>query len=269
MLKTGPMNEQNRISLPEQLKLQVEILKRVRDFCDEHGLRYYLSNGTLLGAIRHDGYIPWDDDIDIEMPRPDFNRLIELFHDQENLALVAPGDPASRYYYVKIYDTRTVKVEAGIVYHNDYLGVDIDVFPLDGSAPQAEEYEATRDRVFDLFNWYATIRCGITGSLIDRLRVIYFMLCHNERACLKEANALCEQVPFDESLFATRYDQYTKGYRMSRDCYRTAIQKDFEGELFSIPVGYDSVLRAQYGDYMQLPPVEKRITHHNNAVFWK
>lgn len=258
------------ISLKEQLMIQLDILKSIRDFCDSHGLRYYLADGTLIGAIRHNGYIPWDDDIDIEMPRPDYNQLIELFQEQGHLQLVAPGDKLSRYHHIKIYDARTLKIENGVAYKDDYLGVDIDIFALDGSSPDNTEYEEMRDRIYKLYNWYTIIRCGMTGSLRHKIRVATYKMQHwNANNLIKEAVQLCEKYDYNTSKYATRYERYSKGFRVDKECYESTIMKDFEGELFAIPIGYDKVLRAQFGDYMQLPPEEKRVTHHNNNVFWK
>lgn len=260
--------DKREISFEEHKALQLEILKRVRDFCNQHGLQYYLSDGTLLGAIRHDGFIPWDDDIDIEMPRPDYNKLAEIFVDQPGLELVRPEDAKSRFHHIKICDTRTVKIESGVKYNNDYLGVDIDIFTIDGSPTDQEEYEQIRKEINKLYRQNSLIRCGFIGSIKHRLKVAaYRVLYGSPDALIQKAVSLCEKYAYDSSEYATRYGRYSLGYRVEKSCYTQAL-KEFEGEQFSIPAGYDTILKKIYGDYMQLPPEEERVTHHSNKVYW-
>ena len=118
-----------KLSLEECKKISLDILLDIRDFCDAHDITYYLSVGTLLGAIRHKGYIPWDDDIDIMMPRPDYKRLLDEYDGKYRILKPETG----RLYYAKAYDTSTVRYEPGVDYNKyDPIGVDIDIFPLDG-----------------------------------------------------------------------------------------------------------------------------------------
>lgn len=120
------------ISFEEMKKVELEILSFFADFCETHNLRYFLAYGTLIGAIRHKGFIPWDDDVDIQMPREDYDILISLFNigNDSPYRLISPLEKQSCYTIVKIIDTRTIKIENGI--KNDPLGIDIDIFPLDG-----------------------------------------------------------------------------------------------------------------------------------------
>ena len=96
------------ISVEEHKKIMLEILLYFDKFCKEHNLRYYLADGSLIGCIRHQGFIPWDDDIDLEMPRPDWLKLKELFVDQGPYVLCTPFDKDSRFHFSKIYDSRTI-----------------------------------------------------------------------------------------------------------------------------------------------------------------
>ena len=132
-----------RISFEEAKRVELDILLHVAKFCDEHGLRYFLAYGTLIGAVRHKGFIPWDDDIDIQMPREDYEKLLELYpkeNTDEKYFLLAPEMKGAHHPYAKIIDTRTVKKELGAKKNNP-LGVDIDVFPLDGQPDGDKEFE--------------------------------------------------------------------------------------------------------------------------------
>lgn len=258
------------ITFEENKKIQMEILKYFDQFCSANHLTYYLSDGTLLGAIRHKGYIPWDDDIDVEMPRDDINRLRKLFVNQGNYQLVFPTDPDSRYHCTKIYDRRTVKIEDGIRYKNNYLGIDIDIFALDGSAEDQAEYEKDRKTVNDLYNRACAIKSGCTGSLRHRCKVVLYRLLYGSpEKMMKRALEICERHNYVQGKFATRYGRFGLGYRLPKECYETTVMKEFEGLFFPVSNGYEDVLNAQFDDYMQLPPEEERKPHHHYQIYWK
>ena len=264
--------EKTLISDEESKKIQLEILLYFDQFCKDNNLRYYLAYGTLIGAIRHQGFIPWDDDIDVEMPRPDWVKLKELFVNQGKYELCYPGDKKSRFHCIKIFDRRTIKIEQGVKYSDDYLGIDIDVFAVDGSPDDVEEYKEIRKKIKTFYNRSCSIKCGLTGSLKNRIRILLYMIRYgNPDKLMNKALTLCQSSNYEESSYATRYSRFGKGegYRVPKSCYANAVYKEFEGNLFPVPVGYDEVLRAEYGDYMQLPPVEQRITHHTSKVYWK
>ena len=128
------------MSLEEHKKVQVDILVSFAKFCEENNLRYFMAYGTLLGAIRHKGFIPWDDDIDVWMPREDYNILIETFKSKNNYQLIDPRGKMARHPYVKIIDINTIKIEKLVDYREGNLGVDIDVFPLDGQPDNEREF---------------------------------------------------------------------------------------------------------------------------------
>lgn len=268
--KVEKLSDMRPISLEEHRLIQLQILCTVAEFCEKRGIRYYLSDGTLIGAIRHKGFIPWDDDIDIEMPRPDYNRFKEEFYNQGNLRIVCPGDSDSRFHNAKVIRTDTIKIEEGINYRGDYLGVDIDVFMVDGCPNDQKEYEKLRNHIFKLYNIYAQIKCGLAGSYKHRAKIILLRMIYGAPdKIISHAMALCEKYNFDNSQYIARYGRFSLGFRVPSTCYSDYIYKEFEGYKFRVPIGYDTVLKAQFGDYMTLPPIEKQITHHSNKVYWK
>ena len=117
-------------------RISLDILIDVASFCERNNIRYYLACGTLLGAVRHKGFIPWDDDVDIMMPRPDFIRFMDLY-ESDRFKGYWPSE--GRYYYGKVYDPKTIKYEKGYDYKKyQPLGVDVDIFPLDGMVNDEE-----------------------------------------------------------------------------------------------------------------------------------
>ena len=259
------------IGLEEAKQIELDVLKSVVEFCEQRNLRYYLAYGTLIGAVRHKGFIPWDDDVDIQMPRKDYDEFIKTF-DHEYLKVIAPGTAMSKHPIVKVIDTRTVKIEPVFNYPNGYLGIDIDIFPLEGTptdeAEFAEWYAALMKNYKDLS--FSTQR--ITGTFEQKIKkLIRRFLAHSPKRCLKDIERLHAQSSYEDSEFvgsiACLYNSAKN--RVPKSCFENTVDVEFEGIKFKAPAEYDYVLRSIYGDYMQLPPEEKRVTHHTNKMYWK
>lgn len=274
------------ITLKEMQRLERNILLELDRICQEHGLVYYLAYGTLLGAVRHGGFIPWDDDVDVWMPRPDYDKLIALFHEETKgtrvpyYRLVAPMDRDSRHSFVKIIDIRTVKRETNFDYVTGELGVDIDVFPLDGQPESEQEYKEWFDRL-QKYYWRAdlpvrlrqekprrqwilrVIRClgGRKGSLGVWIKRYY------SRKALKLHQAYdyetSRYIGMAEMCFGCEQD------RFAATMFERTTELEFEGHRFPAPAGYDAILRQLYGAYKELPPKEEQRGHQLDAVYWK
>lgn len=261
--------------IEEVVRVELEILESVARFCEEHDLRYFLAYGTLIGALRHKGFIPWDDDIDIQMPRSDYNRLIEIFEKENknpNLTLVSPLDKISRHPIVKIIDNRTVKVEQGIDYMHGNLGIDIDIFPIDGQPEAEADFERWYNklkRIYSLYTASMTVTKG--GSLKRRIAIPIIRVVASRRAMKRKADRLHRKYPYDTSRYlgAVECAFNSMGNRVEKECFADYVLVEFEGKQFRAPIGYDSILRKIYGDYMQLPPEEKRVSHHSAVAYWK
>ena len=257
------------ISLDELKSIQLDLLQKTVDFCESNGLRYFLCGGTLIGAIRHNGYIPWDDDIDIAMPRSDYDLFVKSFNQPDNYYQVVNLDNNSKYAYsfAKVYDNRTVMNE--LYYPGDTFGVCIDVFPADGVKSAAQIHKIKLLRKF-----------------LNTKRANFY----NRTLLKKVINTIGKMVllPFSAHQIATWMDNEARKYAfgslpkagvianpfgpgemVDKTVFDSDIYHEFEGLKCRIPVGYDTWLRSIYGDYMQLPPEEDRVTHHTFMAWWK
>ena len=254
------------LSVEDRKKLLLEMLLEIDSFCRVNGIQYFLTGGTLLGAIRHKGFIPWDDDIDIAMIREDYERFAETFNEKYIGHLKWIDLSNTENYYLpfgKIIDTRTSLFE-NIAYAIE-IGIYIDIFPIDNLGDDEE----------------------IAAEKINPIKALHVS---KERSIIKNiAILLCKLYPCDGNKLAkkrdSKYKRIAKGNNGKyvanlygawgtkeitlKSNFDSALETDFEGHQFMIPVGYDNLLKDVYGDYMKLPPEEKRVSHHENKAYWK
>lgn len=262
-----------KINLEESKKIELDILSFVADFCDKNGLKYFLAYGTLIGAIRHKGFIPWDDDIDIWMPRDDYNKLMYIFQNSETdyYKLICPTDKNSYHPYVKVIDTRTIKLEESVKYKNGYLGIDIDIFPLDGQPSDDGDYTKWYYKLQRYYRLYPCLILDPCKKIKHMISVsIKKIISGGKKHILKKTAQLHAKYPYNESNFVgcvescnnSEYNRYKKEW------FEDVVEVEFENIVLKAPIGYDSILTKMYGNYMELPPKEKQITHHSNENFW-
>lgn len=263
------------MSPEETKKVELDILTALADFCDSHGLKYYLAYGTLIGAVRHKGFIPWDDDIDIQMPRPDYDELLRLFNKENEggpLKVISPYDPKSFYSFAKIIDTRTVKIEDGIKYKGaEPLGIDVDIFPLDGQPDDDAAYDKWYKNKYKAYKMMHLVLSDPDLTWKRKLICPILQLIRSKEYYQKKADKLTAPYKFEESRYVgcTASLFNSKKNRHEKSLYAESVMLDFEDKKFKAPVGYHEILTAMYGDYMKLPPAEQQVTHHLNKTFFK
>lgn len=270
------------IELSELKTIQIDILKYIKKICNENGLRYYLCGGTLLGAIRHKGFIPWDDDIDIFMPMNDYKKFIELFNknkvDNKNYVLFNPYYKKDYYYFFsKLADKRTILIENNRP-RIDNLGVNIDIFPICGLPNDKEEQikfvnllKENYKKFFRLDDvWWNYANNKVKRIIKTIVRYPYYLLNKNKNIKSEILNMM-EKYSFENSDFVAFYFTiYNIEREITRkEVYSKTIDVKFEDDYFSAAIGYDEYLTNLYGDYMKLPPVEKRVTHHDFKAYWR
>lgn len=254
--------------------LMLDLLHKFSVYCEKNHLRYYLAAGTLLGAIRHQGYIPWDNDIDVWMPRPDYERFlkniktdkvdsyIEYLHYQE----------IRTFPFAKLIDGRTILKEHFLV-TEDSLGIYIDIFPLDGLP--TETHKRTRIErqavIYKKLYAFANYRFGTGATLMKKtVKVLLYpfsRLVSNEWVC-RRLNHLCEGYDYDECQWVGTVVWGPGEKDFFQKEWFAAGKAMFEGHEFTIPGGYDALLKKKYGDYMALPPEGERSVHFYEAR-WK
>lgn len=264
------------IGIGELQGLELDILKHFHDYCRENGIRYYLYAGTLLGAVRHRGFIPWDDDIDLCLPRPDYEKLWTLTrtrpvapHLELRSARVRDGYNAP---FFKLVDTRTDG-------HEDYLrdeirsGVWVDLFPMDGLPENAEERAAhlaalkkTQRTMEKVVRTYRL--CANPLRLAKRAALWCVYAGRDYRALANGQDALARKYPCDLSgdVAVAVFDGWKRVFR--RDWFSRTVLLPFEQYEFCAPAEYDKVLKYLYGDYMTPPPPEQRVPHHSYTAWW-
>lgn len=240
--------------------------------CAKHGLRYFTAFGALLGVVRHQGFIPWDDDLDVCMPREDYEKLWHLYSDEFTppYFLQFPGEDKGYFFsYAKIRNSNTSGISIPFVYEEFNQGISLDIFPIDNCIPEEADVNWERVNYLNLQQSANMRRSLLTPSENDIARMKQYPMRDGYDA-LKELNSIVTQYNDRETEYGIV--STITAYRASRQIYRWAdvldtIDCDFYGHKIKIPRNYDSILRTTYGDYMSLPPKEQRGSWHNMNYF--
>jgi lipopolysaccharide cholinephosphotransferase len=266
--------ESTELSTSELRVVQLEVLAAFDRLCRAHGLIYYLAYGTLLGAVRHGGYIPWDDDIDVMMPRDEYERLHEAF------AAAAPAhvsldSPTTRpdwpFPYAKINDDRTQLFEP--LEDPLPLGVNLDVFPLD-PLPSNRVVRDLQARLLRRLRWAVELRyiaaargrqwhhplAISVGKPLLRLVPVRILVAAFTRVARVGSTS-------ESGWIGVRVGSYD--WSVPARYLGTPTELSFEGLQVLAPAEPDAVLTAVYGDYRQLPPALAQTSHHSFTAVWR
>lgn len=253
------------------LKLQNHLYGMLIAFdkmCKEHDLVYYLAYGTLLGAVRHQGFIPWDDDVDVVMPREDYDKLLTIYED------VLPSNFVLHYYkntpnhflsFAKICDKNTTVVEKAN-YANDYRieGIYIDIFPLDG---MGDNYKKAYNRAQRTLI-YKTIIDSSTEVFERKKRALWKQIIINwgrlfdSKKVQEKLDRFLRKKPYAKSKYISMASGSHSTRRVvKKEIFGTPQKIKFGDYYFNAPEQAEEYLRIEYGDFMKLPPEEKRVGH--------
>ena len=261
--RTAALEEIRRLQLYE-----LKILKEVDRVCRENHITYYLGEGTLLGAVRHAGFIPWDDDVDILMPRAEMERFIALSDEK-----LSPGYKVQFYHNVDQYWVQSPKVrmleeteftQSKLRRYTPDVGPYIDIFPLD-NAPDFRKADR-QNRVIKRYRRILFLKTGF--SRIRNRKDKVYMLCSRFMSC----KAIHERI----RAWATKYNGADTAYLCNhgsyyatdreffpREAFGTPVLTQFEDGMFPIPQKARDLLSTTYGDYMKEPPAEEQLPHHS------
>lgn len=270
-----------KLTTQEIKQIELDLLIWFDELCSQNNLRYSLCGGSLIGAVRHGGFIPWDDDIDVCIPRPDYEKLLKIYQRNpvQKYALAYYGN--TKGYFdgtAKIYDPATCLRDSSGVFESLGLGLHIDLFPVDGLGNNLEEAK----RKYNLTRWKRELLIARKWRTYSRSigRAWYYepvrfglyivsRFINGEKLLLsiEKDPALAD---FDGSNYAACiYGRYRQKEILPREYYDTYIRMSFEGHMFSCSSFYDGFLGSIYGDYMKLPPENERIAHHAYEAYRK
>ena len=261
---------EKELSLVEIKAIAYATLKHFSNFSNEYNIQFFLSNGTLLGAIKYGGFIPWDDDIDIFVPRADYERLMKLYVNDGRYKLFSrEREPAYRFPFAKLCDQTTLK-EEGNIDNGVQLGVDIDIFPLDVCTEHI--LRPSVQRMIKIYQKGCILSKFISSKgkqtykrvLIDCCRILGF-----EFFCKRLERIVKQEISrgHDEYMGCLMWPIYGEREIVPAEVFAETVEVEFEGERFPAPVGYDTYLRSLYGDYEKDPPVEKQKSHHRYTAY--
>ncbi|GAA6528557.1 phosphorylcholine transferase LicD [Segatella asaccharophila] len=254
----------------------VKIFKQFDVLCSKYNLTYFCNGGTAIGAVRHHGFIPWDDDIDVMMPRPDYEKLLDIFRIKNvgNLEIITPEKDENYYLtYAKLYDKNTTLLE-NKCFHC-LIGVFIDIFPLDGAPKNPKHAKRLYDRYQKLrLNVSLTATYyGFTDLMIQLIKLhwkdvfrILFICSFRKRIRRKSLSGIhkiIQEVNYEGSEYINEYDDYY-GYKLyqPKEWYEGTREFPFEDMNVKLPKEYDKYLTHIFGDYMQYPPLSEQKSHH-------
>ena len=258
----------------EELKrIQLDILLSIHRFCEDKGLRYSLSSGSLLGAVRHKGYIPWDDDIDIMMPRPDYEKFRRLYNGFNPYHTVQSyhNDDSYWFNYLKVYDNRTLFVEGA-----SRNGVFVDVFVIDGLPQATQDLMKLKEDATQLVNrelrWVTKEYKSRTKSSEKFINFIKYIirshLVDSRSIIVKKLDDLFMQNSFDDSSLAGAFFFDRFFGVLPKQIYDNYTLIQFEGHMLKCVQDTHTYLECLYGDYMKLPPENERIGRHHIHAYW-
>ena len=257
---------------PDEVKRKLtQILEAIIRFCDENGICYFLAWGTLLGAVRHKGFIPWDDDVDIWIPRPDYNRFVQEFHHGTYVFRSMEKEDDWPLCFGKVCDANYIVQDE---FGHDY-GLYVDIFPLDG-LPEDERHSRKhiakvrkKERLWSSQVLTRKLPLSKEFPLSKNLRIVLARALHlfySDKKVIRQLSAEYQRYSWDN---ASDVVDFSTTEVFEKNDFIPAKDGSFEGLTCKIPFDEDAILHALYGEYMTIPPEGERYNHGITVVIKK
>ena len=265
----------NKLNDAQIKQAELGILEHFDQMCKEKNLRYSIAFGTMIGCIRHGGFIPWDDDIDVYMPREDYEKLLALKYKSEKYEVRSYRYSKDFYYpFAKMVDTDTLIKEQNRCEKN--MGIYIDIFPLD-YVPENIDYSTFFDKSVKhskkLLSYGVSRKNTNEKKALHRriIRTMYYYAIHPFRKQLLRhgENKYIKATKTDSDLLMCQFWTVKREKCHSDKCWNNIVELPFENLKVSVLSDYDAILRGLYGDYMKLPPKEQQVNPHGLKVWQK
>ncbi|WP_396127944.1 phosphorylcholine transferase LicD [Clostridium sp.] len=268
---TNNKGDYEELDLRDAQMLMADILKAVHELCEKHEIKYFLDAGTLIGAVRHKGFIPWDDDVDIGMLREDFNKFLEVAKEELPKHLFLQTFKTDEYYDVyptpcKVRHNNTIFLEEGAKEnYKMHNGIFIDVFPYDSLPKYNFIYKIQRAISYNILKSFKRIRdipekLSIKNKMTFAFYRFVVKMFPNKRR-LKLFDFLISWNDLNSDYMGYGVDTYWSEYVYKKSDYFELTKLEFEGQYFYAPKNYDAILTQLYGDYMTMPKEEDRVWH--------
>ncbi len=261
-----------KLDIDEIKEVELGVMDYIHNICKEKGINYSLAYGSLLGAVRHKGFIPWDDDLDIALKRDEYDKLYQaILEDNNSIYKVVSWENDSRYPYpfYRVYDSRTV-YENNYIQNDIELGICVDVFPFDDYKDVNKEItKLDMYRRLSVYTLYG-IRNKEAGikNIVRYLMLVAFRLTR-VKTWNKKLND-CSKASVDGEYIDYLMESKKYSTKLDAKALDEVVECKFEDRIYNIPKDYDHILTTIYGsDYMEIPPLEKRIQHDNFVAYIK
>ena len=261
-----------KLDIDEIKEVELGVMDYIHNICKEKGINYSLAYGSLLGAVRHKGFIPWDDDLDIALKRDEYDKLYQaILEDNNSIYKVVSWENDSRYPYpfYRVYDSRTV-YENNYIQNDIELGICVDVFPFDDYKDVNKEItKLDMYRRLSVYTLYG-IRNKEAGikNIVRYLMLVAFRLTR-VKTWNKKLND-CSKAPVNSEYIDYLMESKKYSTKLDAKALDEVVECRFEDRVYNIPKDYDHILTTIYGsDYMEIPPLEKRIQHDDFVAYIK
>jgi len=264
------------VSVAESRQIMLDILAAIDKLCKDNGLTFYLAAGTLLGAVRHKGFIPWDDDIDILLLREDYDKLVKILKEQTEfpwLSAASTDDEGFYWPFCKAYDNRNIAQGIHLIDECAFFGIWVDVFPIDNFPDTEKERQKFMKRCHFYRSWIVAMRANFKTEKFGKKflpKLFLSGLAHivGKKRVVRWARDYMTRYNKQETKWVgSPCTTYPREYWEKVTMF-PPTEVEFEGKKYHAFACWDAYLRSMYNDYMQLPPEEKRHAH-NVTAYWK